>query len=284
MLQHCFFLSDLYPSCISEWEPAQSLAGILDVIHSDVGKLQYRGRSPKELADCGIYFYESLYTPQTDGGFGKLEAIPLPSFQSDEWPTPDSIVSESLRCKLLIDIRNAMKISTGSKIVHLSWFISLHIFVDFFSSASVRRTPTLFVCKDLSDETLSDLMDQGWDSKTNNDIECRIKKSSMIFRYHIEKQMLSLTFSYQRYKKIEGTWLPLDQDFELNGHTNRMEISIIYNEEYLTMVEVEEHWKLDFIITELMLLQTNLPTYFRFIINGRLVSTLCLLPCQNRTK
>ncbi|KAJ7565499.1 hypothetical protein O6H91_02G063400 [Diphasiastrum complanatum] len=122
-------MTDLYPSCISEWELAQSLAGILDVIHSDVGKLQYRGRSPKELADCSIYFYESLYTP----GFGKLEAIPLPSFQSDEWPTPDTIVSESLRCKLLIDIRNAMKINIGSKIVHLSWFISLHIFVDFFS-------------------------------------------------------------------------------------------------------------------------------------------------------
>lgn len=246
----------------------------MDVIHSDIGKLQYKGRSSKELADSGIYFYESLYIPDTHGRFGNLEALPLPSLDSEEWITPDNIVSESFRCKLFTDVKNSMKISTGSKNVRLSWFISLNVFVDFFSIANVHRTPTLFVCKDLSDDTLSELMDKGWDHKSNGEIDCRIKKDSICFRYQIERQTLSLNFNYQRWKKSGTTWIPLDQDMEQDGHSNRKQIDITYNDKLITTVEVEEDWSLHYIRTELVLLQYELPEYFRFIVHEKLVSFL----------
>ncbi|KAJ7566002.1 hypothetical protein O6H91_02G084400 [Diphasiastrum complanatum] len=40
---------DLYPSNFFEWQSVQSIAGIIDVIHSDIDILQYKARSPKSL-------------------------------------------------------------------------------------------------------------------------------------------------------------------------------------------------------------------------------------------
>lgn len=245
---------------------------MLDVIHTDIGQLQYRGRTAKDLVDSGIFFYESMYIPDTKGNFGQIVPIPLPSFESDEWIAPAATVSESFRCKIYNDVKNSLKMSTGSKTVRLSWFISLNIFVDFFSSVNVHKTPTMFVCKNLSDSLLSELMDEGWDKRSDGEIECRIKMSSMCFRYQIEKQMLSLCFHYQRWKKNKGKWVPLDQDLEASGHSKRKNIEIIYNDAVLTCVEVEEDWSLNYIRWELLLLQDDVLSDFRFIFNGKLVS------------
>lgn len=112
LYSYCLFTADLYPSNINEWEPSGSLAGVLNVIHSDIGRLQYKGRTAKELADIGIYFYESMYIPDLQGSFGRTESIPLPCFRSDEWITPDTAGCESFCCKLFNDVRNSLKIST----------------------------------------------------------------------------------------------------------------------------------------------------------------------------
>lgn len=276
-----FCIADLYPSNIHEWEPVTSLSGIIDVIHSEIGKLQYKGRTAKELADSGIFFYDAMYIPDLNGRIGKLECIPLPSFQDNEWwIAPNDNIIKSFRSKLYNDIQKSLKISTGSKNVHLNWFVPLSLFVNAFSITEVRRTPTLFICKNLSDDFFLEFMDKGWDQKSNGDIECRIKHSSICFRYNIEKQMLTGVFHYQRWKKHNGIWSPLDQDLDNIGHTDRICIDIVLNEDSLTTIEVEQEWSLFYIRTELVLLQHDIPDYFSFIANGKLVCDSCLLVYQ----
>lgn len=249
-----------------------SLSGIIDVIHSEIGKLQYRGRTAKELADSGIFFYDAMYIPDTNGGMGKLEYIPLPNFQDNVWwiAVNDNII-KCFRSKLYNDVQKSLKTSTGSRNVHLSWFVPMSLFVSSFSNTEVHRTPTLFVCKNLSDDFLFKFMDKGWDIRSTADISCRIKHSSISFRYSIEKQMLSMVFHYQRWKEHNGTWAPLDQDLDSIGHTDRICIDIMANGDLLTTIEVEQDWTLFYIRTELTLLQQDIPEYFNFILDGKLV-------------
>ena len=59
----------LYPSNLQEWEPAQCLTGFLNVVHGEVGELQYEGRAPgrapSDLVRSRTYFYDSFYTLPT---------------------------------------------------------------------------------------------------------------------------------------------------------------------------------------------------------------------------
>lgn len=262
--------ADLYPSSISEWQPIQSLAGIIDVIHSDIGLLQYKHRPLKSLLDSGIFFYDSLYIPCKNGLNGKLETLPLPHFLREEWVPPDSTIAESFRSKFFMDIQNCMKCSTGSKTNRLYWYLPFAIFVDFFARCNVRKTATMFIAKDLTDEIISELLDDHWDVKTDGNIQCRANKSSMIFRYHIEKQMLSFMFYYRRWIRDNNEWKALDQDFTVN-HQEQMQIEVKQNEVVIATIEVEEDWSLKYIRSELTMLQFDIPQSYGFRVNGRMV-------------
>ena len=78
---------------IIDWESAQCLTSFLNVIHFELGELQYEHRAPIDLARCGTYFYDPFYILPTQASRqGKLEHIPLPTLDSPEWPLPDTKV------------------------------------------------------------------------------------------------------------------------------------------------------------------------------------------------
>jgi len=86
--------------------------------------------------------------------------VPLLDFNDVAWPLPDMSTSEAFRAKLGQDFLMSMKPTTRSKMMHISWFMPEAIMVDLFASASsIRRTMTLFVFKDISNELIDSLMD-----------------------------------------------------------------------------------------------------------------------------
>lgn len=125
----------------------------------------------------------------------------------------------------------------------------------------------MFICKDLSADMIAELLDDGWDTKQNQQVECRVCYSSMTFRYHIEKQMLTLLLYYRRWIKCKNVWKPLDQDFGINPQ-EQLQITVKRNDNILAMVEVEEDWCLNHIRSELDMLQFDLPQYYQFRLNG----------------
>ena len=183
------FLSrtDLYPSNLQEWEPTQCLTGFLNVVHGEVGELQYEGRAPSDLTRSRTYFYDSFYTlPTQSSQHGKLERIPLPALDSPEWPLLDTEVIESYRTKMYNDIKCAMKPSIGARNVHLSLFVPIACFVHLFSDCKqLRKTRTTFMCKDIDEAWLDHLFDKGWrvkSSKGDDLIECRLNTFDIAFR------------------------------------------------------------------------------------------------------
>ena len=106
----CFVLfADLYPSSYEEWQPIQSIVGIINCIHSFIGEQQYEGRKHGDLAKVGIFFYDHFYNVSPSLENCTLHKLPLPSFLSTEWHSPCSNVSESFRCKLLHEVQKALK-------------------------------------------------------------------------------------------------------------------------------------------------------------------------------
>jgi hypothetical protein len=69
--------------------------------------------------------------------------------------------SEAFRAKLRVDFQAVTKATTGSRMGHLQWFLPLHVFVDLFAPAqnSIRRTSTLYVVNNPSEELFMNLMD-----------------------------------------------------------------------------------------------------------------------------
>ena len=96
----------------------------LNVIHGEVGELQYEGHPPSDLARSRTYFYDSFYTlPTQSSRHGKLERIPLLALDSLEWPLLDTEVIV-IHDQNVNDIKCAMNASTGARNVHLKFFCS----------------------------------------------------------------------------------------------------------------------------------------------------------------
>src|ERR1700689_2903907 len=89
----------------------------------------------------------------------------------------------------------------------------------------------------------------------------------MTFRYHIEKQMLTLLLYYRRWIKCKNEWKPLDQDFAIN-HQEQLQITVKKNDNILAVIEVEKDWSLNHIRSELDILQFDIPQYYQFRFNG----------------
>ena len=67
----------------------ESISNIFDVYHAFIGEQIYKGRTHRDLADNGIFFYDMHYfEPNTCFGWGHLTPLPLPSFESKDWPLP----------------------------------------------------------------------------------------------------------------------------------------------------------------------------------------------------
>jgi len=102
---------------------------------------------PIDLLDIGVFFFNSWYTlGNGHTQFGPLKRIPLPSFDSLDWPLFDMATSEEYRFCMRADFLSAMRSNIGSRAMNLQWFMPIHIMVDFFSVTIPVSQDTYFVC------------------------------------------------------------------------------------------------------------------------------------------
>lgn len=210
--------TDLYPSACEDWIDPLSILGIIVVVHGEIGELTRGFRTHTELLEENVFFYNAQYIPRRGGQqYGQLIPIPLPPFDSPEWPLPDMTTSEAFRSKLRHDFWIAMRPNTGSKQTHLSWFMPIGVFVDLFSAAedNMHRTPTMFFFRNLSDNLCSSLMDDGWDEKITygaDVIKTVVHRPSVTFKYHIGRSTLYVNFKYNRSRLVsKDVYEPIDQ-------------------------------------------------------------------------
>ena len=83
--------ADLFPSNCIEWEPIESLTGLLEVWHSEVGEEMYKSRSIKGK---NVFFYNSMYLVSKLSVYGTLRPISLPRFLSGEWSVSSTYILE----------------------------------------------------------------------------------------------------------------------------------------------------------------------------------------------
>lgn len=208
----------LYASFWEDWVHPSSILDIILVVHHEVGEATRNHWAHRDLMENGTFYLRAVYVPPAGIElYGHLEPIPLPTFDDPAWPVPDMLTSEAFRSRLTNDFAAAMKPTTGSKAAHIQWFLPMHVMVDLFATAgeNVRRTTTMYVFKDPSQTLLSDLMNPGWDEKVviGQDItKCVVNRESIVFRYHVGRQVLYANFQYARFRSGPSqTWIAIDQ-------------------------------------------------------------------------
>lgn len=228
-----------------DWVDAKSVIGIITVVHAEIGELYRGGRSHRELLQASLFFYNARYYPRTgQQQYGRLEEIPLQSFEDPAWPLPDMLTTESFRAKMRLDFLASMKPSTGSKQTHLQWFMPIIVMVDLFSSASsIHKTKTLFVFKNATHELMLSVMDSGWDSKVTEGgdvVRCTVDLQSITFRFHIARSILYTNFQFNRERYLTTTgWQPIDQV----GRVDIVTVSCEYGD-WKSEIEVGRDWQL----------------------------------------
>jgi hypothetical protein len=194
----------LYLSYWDDWVLPTSVLDVILVVHHEIGEAGCNVRSHRQFLENGTFFLRAVYIPQAGMElYGSLEALPLPDLTDISWPVPDMHTSEAFHLKLAMDIAAAMKGGTGSKDVHVKWYIPTHVMVDLFVVANdVRRTSAMYIFNHPFEELLASLMDPGWDEKFQagqDIIKCCVSRNSIRFRYHVARQVLYVNFSYIRY-------------------------------------------------------------------------------------
>ena len=246
----------LYQSYWDDWIDPTAVMDVILVVHHEVGEAAIRnGRSHKQLLDNGTFFLKAVYVPQSGSClYESLEELPLPALDDPHWPLPDMHTSEAFRLKLAMDIAEAMKGGTGSKAAHVKWFMPVHVMVDLFAVAkNVRRTATMYIFKSPSEAVLNSLMDAGWDEKfqAGQDVlKCTVSKASMVFRYHLARQVLYLNFQYVRYRREGTAWIPIDQAVI----QHMISITVEFERKELPRFEVGLLWPVSHIREEISIL------------------------------
>lgn len=260
----------LYQSYWDDWVDPTAVMDVILMLHHEVGEAAVRnGRSHKTLLENGTFFLKAVYVPQSGSSlYGSLEELPLPALDDPYWPLPDMHTSEAFRLKLATDISEAMKGGTGSKSAHVKWFMPVHVMVDLFAVAeNPRRTATMYVFKSPAEAILSSLMDVGWDEKfqAGQDVlKCVVSKPSMIFRYHLARQVLYLNFQYVRYRKEGLLWIPIDQAVV----QHMICVTVEFQGKELPGIEVGSLWPVSHIREEISILlpREAIPDYYDLVV------------------
>lgn len=259
----------LYLSYWDDWVAPSAILDVILVLHHEVGEAARNGRSYKQLLENGTFFLKAVYVPQSGSSlYGELEELPLPDLNDPHWPIPDMHTSEAFRAKLAVDIAEAMKGGTGSRAAHVKWFMPVHVMVDLFAVAdNIRRTATMYVFKEPSNAVLASLMDVGWDEKFQagqDVVKCVVSKASMVFRYHLARQVLYVNFQYVRYRKEGTRWVPIDQVVI----PNMMSITVEFGGKELPRFEVGSLWPISHIREEISILLPReiIPEYYDLVV------------------
>lgn len=140
--------------------------------------------------------------------------------------------------------------------------------VDLFAVAkNVRRTATMYIFKSPSDEVLSSLMDAGWDEKfqAGQDVlKSVVSRGSMVFRYHLARQVLYLNFQYARYRREGNAWIRIDQVVI----QHMIPITVEFEGKTLPSFEVGSLWPVSHICEEISILlpREEIPEYYDLVV------------------
>ena len=145
------------------------------------------------------------------------------------------------RQRMCNDIKQAMKATYTSKCVILSSFMPYHMFVHIFRNSNVRKTPTMWVCKEGLSDALTNFLPQAWHTKEgphNDDIiRCEVVCEKMVSQFVFSKQQFTLSFPYKRWKFTRPTWELLDSDV---GVTNDLDINYEFHGETKMIMVCED--------------------------------------------
>jgi len=142
----------------------------------------------------------------------------LPSFDSLDWPLPNIVTIEAFRARMHHGFWSSMKPTVVSWSTHIQWFIHVYVVVDLFSLTNWHWTPTLFVFKNLTEQSFKSLMDDGWDTKItigSKIVKCVVHQTSLVFWYHIKRSTLYVNFQYNHLRLLYGLVWENHEDVQL---------------------------------------------------------------------
>lgn len=259
----------MYPSNLEDWQSLESIVDVFDCYHRDIGEELYKDRTYTSLADSGIFFYDHFYTaPTRRRGYGQVRELPLPEFNSTEWPLPCSSTSEAYRCKMFTEIQKCMKPNISCRQCRVNVFMPIGVFVDFFSNSRIRTTKTMMVVQSLARNDMLQFLDKGWDTKEDSGITCKILEASICCKYMISTQNFIVTFFYRRWHCLEGRLVPLEQDLESFGEDPLVELDILYDNRPVYYMSIREECTLRQVRADLLHKDIQLPQKYYFQVNG----------------
>lgn len=221
------------------WEPVECIIGIICVIHAHIGVLQYEGRTHRSLADQGIFFYDSFYkTNQNNIGGEVIPLLLTTDWNCIDWPVPDTYVLEATRSKLFKDVQRSLRVTIPTKLVKISLFCPLTVYIDMFGACNVKVAKTMLICKDAA---TTQMLDNGWDNKEDANIQCQVALDSVLAKYMIATQTLIFSFWYRRSRSINGIMIPMDQEAASSQSAKVINIEVQdSNFSLLTVVAIRE--------------------------------------------
>ncbi|CAM6094132.1 unnamed protein product [Calypogeia fissa] len=96
----------IYPSNCQDWQEPTSILDVVVVLHAKFGEATRGSRSPKELLDSGVFFYDAHYMPPTrTGKVGKVMPIAFSPLNDPSFHVPDMTTSEAFRARLFSDFQ-----------------------------------------------------------------------------------------------------------------------------------------------------------------------------------
>ena len=113
-----------------------------------------------------------------------------PAFESMEWPICDPFTNDKFRMQMNRDIQASMKFTFSSKYVGVNWFMPSLVFVYFFKSIPIHHTKTTWVCKEITQQLLDNLLYPCQDVKEGG----------------VSKE-ITISVKFQRRKWSQGTML-----------------------------------------------------------------------------
>ena len=269
--------ADVYPSSYDEWQSIECVIGIINVYHAFIGEQQYQGRTHRQLAESGVFFYDYFYDLGPDHSIGTLRPLNLPTFTSDEWPLPSADISEMFRLKLFTEVQRCLKPNVAARQAKIKICMPINVFIDFFAlgDSPIDLKLTMLKCTNIDSNTMLEFLDKDWDLKSSNGIQCKVDPTSVNVKYMIKSQNFIMSFYYQRSHLVNGIQVPLDQNL-LNMQENPLlDIDIWMQDELQTTISIGSMCTLQQLREDLIQEdEVELPNDFVFMMNGHRVGTL----------
>lgn len=191
----------------------ECILGFFNVIHGTVGELQYKGRSVRDLAKAGIFFYDHFYQLLDHAhSYGILQRQDFLEWNIIDWPIPDGSIIEAYRAKLYAEVQHSLKPNIATRIVKITIFMPINVFVDIFQEFSIKVCKTMFTFKAKACDDIPKFLDDGWNKIMANSVYCEVVHDTINLKYMFASQNFILSFYYKRSRMIGTQLVPMEQD------------------------------------------------------------------------